>query len=94
MLARRLALTPDQQSRVEMILSDRLQRIESVRSDPALLPRERQAKVRGIFKATDRRIEALLNDTQFQLYEQFKQERAARRRQAGAPPNDQIQNQY
>ncbi len=92
MLARRLALTPDQESRIEMILASRLQEIESVRSDPTLAPRVRRATVRSIFQVSDSKIQSLLNDTQKQLYEQMKQDRKARMRQGGAPPDGQIQN--
>jgi hypothetical protein len=93
MLARRLALTPDQQSAIEIILAERQQRIERVRSDATLLPRDRRAKVHGILMGSDRRIEVLLNDTQKRLYEQMKQDRKDRMRQGYAPPNGPMQNQ-
>ncbi|MGC9159499.1 MAG: hypothetical protein ACP5FH_10960, partial [Terracidiphilus sp.] len=96
MLARRLALTPEQQSRVEAILANRLQEIQSVRSDATLDPMVRRATVRSIFRVSDGKINALLNDTQKQLYAQLKQERKerkARMRRGGTPPNEQIQNQ-
>ncbi len=89
MLARRLALTPDQQSRIETILASRLQEIESVRSDATLAPRVKRATVRSIFQVSDHKIEALLNDTQKQLYKQVKQERKARRQSGGIPFNGQ-----
>lgn len=88
MMARRLSLTPDQESAIEPILADRQQQVQSARADTTLAPRARRQKVKGIQQDSDNKIEAILNDTQKQQYEQMKQERRAKRqRQAAAPPN-------
>jgi hypothetical protein len=94
MLARRLALTAEQQSSIETILAGRIQEIEAVRSDAALAPKARRATVRNILQVSDSKIESLLNGTQKQLYEQMKQARKTRMQQGGPPSSGQIQNQY
>ncbi len=91
MMAKKLALTADQQSRIEPILADRQQQIQTARADTTLAPRVRRAKVQGILQDSDRKIEAILNDAQKQQYEQLKQDRYANRQmhaqqQTGTPP--------
>jgi len=87
-MAKELSLTPDQVSKIEPILADRDQQMQSVRSDTTLAPNDRKAKVHGIRQDSDSRIEALLNDTQKQQYEQIKQSRKSNRhQQSGAPAN-------
>jgi periplasmic protein CpxP/Spy len=87
-MAKQLNLTPDQQAKIEPILADRDQQMQSVRSDTTLSPQDRRVKVRGIRHDSDTRIEALLNDTQKQQYEQLKQSRRASRQQQGAAPSN------
>ena len=86
-MAKELGLTPDQQSKLEPILADRDQQMQSVRSDATLAPKDRKARVRGIRQDSDSKIEAILNDTQRQQYEQIKQSRKANRQQQAAPSN-------
>ena len=85
-MAKALALTPDQVSKIEPILADRDQQVQSVRSDATLAPKDRKAKVHGIRQDSDTRIEAILNDTQKQQYEQIKQSRKANRHQQATAP--------
>ena len=80
-LARKLALTPEQQSEIEPILAARQQQIQSIRADATLTPKEQKISVRGIFEDSDGRIKAILNPAQRQLYAQMKQEQRARRQQ-------------
>ena len=92
MMAKRLGLSEDQQKSLEPILADRMQQMESARADTSLAPQDRRAKMKGINQDSDARIEAVLNDTQKQQYEQMKQERRAHHhhenQQNGAPtPN-------
>jgi periplasmic protein CpxP/Spy len=91
MMARRLALTPKQQSKIEPILADRQQQLENVRADTTLAPRNRRMMVQAIRQDSDSKIEALLSDVQKQQYEQMKQEQRANgqmreEQQAGVPP--------
>jgi periplasmic protein CpxP/Spy len=87
-MAKQLSLTPDQVSKIEPILADRDQQVQSVRSDTTLASNDRKAKMHSIRQESDSRIEAILNDTQKQQYEQIKQSRKAnRQQQAVAPAN-------
>ena len=85
-MAKQLGLTPDQVSKIEPILADRDQQVQGVRSDTTLAPNDRKAKMHGIRQESDTRIEAILNDTQKQQYEQNKQSRKANRHQQAAAP--------
>lgn len=89
-LARRLALSPEQESAIEPVLAGRQQKIAEARSNPALSPRARKAAVRTAQRESEQKINAILTDTQKQQYEQWKQERRAnrqmRRQQAGVSP--------
>ena len=87
-MAKELGLTPDQVSKIEPILADRDQQVQSVRSDSTLAHKDMRARVHGIRRDSDSKIEAILNDTQKQQYEQIKQSRKAnRQQQTGAPTN-------
>jgi len=81
MLARRLALTPDQESKVETILAARQQQVASIRADATLTPKERRISLRGISQDSDSKITAVLTDAQKQAYMQWKQEQRAKREQ-------------
>lgn len=83
-MAKALGLTPDQVSKIEPILADRDQQVQSLRADTTLTPSDRKAKMHGIRQDSDSRIEAILNDTQKQQYEQIKQSRKANRHQQAA----------
>ena len=87
-MARALGLTSDQVAKIEPILADRDQQVQSLRSDTTLAPNDRKAKMHGIRQDSDNRIEALLTDTQKQQYEQIKQGRKANRRQQAAAPSN------
>ena len=86
MLAKRLALTPKQQSEIEPIIASRQQQIQSVRADSTLSQRDRRAKAMAIMHDGDRRIESILSPAQKQQYAQLKQEMREKRQQRGAAP--------
>jgi protein CpxP len=81
MLAKRLGLTPDQQSKIETILANRQQQIQSVRADSTLAPRDRRAKVQQISRDSDSGINAVLTDAQQKQYQQLKEERREKRQE-------------
>jgi periplasmic protein CpxP/Spy len=85
-MAKKLGLSADQQAQLEPILADRLQQLRTLRSDNSLTPGDRMAKVREVRQDTNHRIEAILNDTQKQQYEQMMQEQRARRQQRMQQP--------
>lgn len=86
-MAKKLGLTPDQESKIEPILADRAQQMQSVRSDSTIAPQDRKAKIHGIRRDSDSRIEAVLTDTQKQQYEQMKQSHKAAKQQQTAAAN-------
>jgi periplasmic protein CpxP/Spy len=80
-MAKKLGLTSDQVAKIEPILADRAQQMQSVRSDNTLAPQDRKAKIRGIRQDSNGKIEALLTDAQKQQFEQLKQNHQAHRQQ-------------
>ena len=87
-MARTLGLSPDQVSKIEPILADRDQQVQSLRSDTTLAPTDRKAKMHSIRQDSDSKIEALLTDPQKQQYEQIKQSRKANKHQQAAAPSN------
>lgn len=90
-LAKRLALSPEQESAIEPVLAERQQKVGQARSNPALSPRARRAEIRTIQRESEKKINAILTDTQKQQYQQWKQERRAdrqtrRQQQTGVSP--------
>ena len=88
-MAKKLGLSSDQVAKIEPILADRAQQVQSVRSDTTLASNDRTAKLRDIRKDSDGKIEAVLTDSQKQAYEQMKQNHKAHRQQqqTAAPAN-------
>ena len=86
MLAKRLALTPGQQSEIEPIIASRQQQMQSVRADSTLSQRDRRAKAMAILHDAERRIESVLSPAQKQQYAQLKQEMREKRQQRGPAP--------
>jgi periplasmic protein CpxP/Spy len=85
-LGKRLGLTGDQVTQITPILADRQQQMQTLRADASLAPKDRRAKARAIRQDANSKIEALLNDTQKQQYEQMlAQRRNHQNRQAQAP---------
>ena len=88
-MARKLGLSPDQESQIEPILADRDQQVQSARANTTLAPKDKRAKVREVNQASDAKVEAVLTDAQKQQYEQMKQShRAEKQQQSGAPSNN------
>lgn len=87
-LAKELNLTQDQVAQIKPILESRKQQIESLRSDSTLAPQDRRAKAQAIFQDSKGKIEAVLNDTQKQQFEQMLANRRAHHR-GGAPSGQQ-----
>ena len=83
-MAKKLGLSSDQVAKIEPILADRSQQVQTVRADATLAPQDRAAKLKGIRQDSDSKIEALLTDTQKQTYEQMKQNHKGHRQQQQA----------
>ena len=79
-LGKRLGLSSDQVAQITPILVGRQQQMQSLRADSSLAPQDRRTKARAIMHDTNGKIEALLNDTQKQQYEQMLANRRSHRR--------------
>lgn len=86
-LGKRLNLTSDQVAQITPIIAARRQQMQSLRADASLSPQDRHLKVRALMQDSNSKIEALLNDTQKQQYQQMLAERRAHQhnRHAQAP---------
>ena len=67
----------DQVAQIKPILEARQQQMQGLRSDTSLAPQDRRAKAQEIMQDSKTKIEAVLNDTQKQQFEQMLQERRA-----------------
>lgn len=84
-LGRMLGLTSDQVAQIRPILADRMQQMQSLRSDASLTPRDRRRRTREIMQNSNSKIEALLNDSQRQQYAQMLAQRRAHHKNGSAP---------
>lgn len=80
-LGRQLGLSADQVSQIEPVIAARQQQLENLRTDPTLPPRQRRAEARSIMHSSNKKIEAVMTDSQKQQYKQLLQARRAARRQ-------------
>ena len=78
-LGKKLGLSGDQVSQITPILADRQQQMQNLRADTSLSRSDRHAKAKSIFEDSKSKIEALLNDTQKQQFEQMLTDRRAHR---------------
>jgi Spy/CpxP family protein refolding chaperone len=76
-LGKKLKLSSDQVAQIKPILEARQQQMQSLRSDSSLAEQDRRAKAKEIMQDSKNKIEAVLNDTQKQQFEQMLQERRA-----------------
>ena len=77
-LAMTLGLSRDQVAQIKPILADRIQQMQSLRADASLDPPHRRQETRQIMRDSKAKIEAVLNDSQRQQYEQLLAQRRAR----------------
>ena len=85
-LGKKLGLSNEQVAQLKPILVDRQQQMQTLKADTSLNEQDRHAKATGIMQDSKTKIEALLNDTQKQQFEQMLQERRARH---NSPPQAQ-----
>ena len=79
-LSKRLALTEEQKSKILPIIVERRRKIKEVWNTSELFVRQKQVQERGIYKESDRRINALLTGEQQKAYAALEQERKVQRR--------------
>lgn len=76
-LGKRLGLSSDQVAQITPILTARQQQMQTLRADASLTEQDRHTKARAIRQDTNSKIEAVLNDTQKQQFEQMLAQRRA-----------------
>jgi periplasmic protein CpxP/Spy len=74
-LGKKLNLSTDQVAQIKPVLEDRTQQIQALRADTSLSQQDRRNKAHEIMQDSNSKIEAVLNDTQKQQFEQMLQER-------------------
>lgn len=92
-MTKALNLTADQQQQILPILQDRNQQMKALHDNTSLSPQDRRDQARSIMQNTHQKIEAVLNDTQKQQFEQMMQQRRdhwknGRNGAPGAGPGD------
>ncbi len=74
-LAKRLALSHDQQIQFKAIHKDQKAQLDAVQADASLTPQARRQKTKEIHAETESKIRAMLNQNQLDEYDQIKRER-------------------
>ena len=78
-MGKKLGLSGDQVAQITPILANRQQQMQTLRADTTLSEQDRHAKARALAQDTDSKIEALMNDTQKQQFEQMLAQRRSHR---------------
>jgi|SRR5579862_2747108 len=78
MLAKRLKLSSDQQSKVEDIFKSEQSQMESLRSDTSLSQQDRRSKMMDMHKATSDQIRGVLNPDQQKKWDEMQSKREER----------------
>jgi len=86
-LSQTLNLTDDQKGQVKTILEDRQQKMKSLHSDSSLSEQDRRSKMRTMFRESNDKIRALLNDDQKQKFDQMQSRGRERMHNPSANPN-------
>ena len=74
-LGKRLNLSDQQVAQIKPVLEERVQQMQTLRSDTSLSQQDRRSKAQQIMQDSNTRIEAALNDTQKQQFEEMLQQR-------------------
>ena len=74
-LEKKLNLSNDQVTKIKPVLEDRVQQMQALRADTSISQQDRRNKAHQIAQDSNSKIEAVLNDTQKQQFEQMLQER-------------------
>jgi hypothetical protein len=78
MLAKRLNLTTDQQTKVQDILKSEQSQLENLRGNVQISPQEKHAKAMEIHKTSNDQIRALLKSDQQQKWDEMQKRREQR----------------
>lgn len=87
MLAKRLKLSSDQQTKVEDIFKSEQSQMESLRSDTSVAQQDRRSKMMDIHKSTSDQVRAVLNPDQQKQWDEMQSRREEHMQMhQGAPP--------
>lgn len=78
-MTKQLDLSSDQQSQIKPLLESRQQQMQALWQDQSMSREDRRAKAQSIQQDTSSKIEAVLNDTQKQKYEEMQNRMRDRR---------------
>jgi periplasmic protein CpxP/Spy len=87
-MTKALSLTPDQANQIKPILVDRDQQMKALHQDQSMSQSDKMAKMKSIRDDSSSKIQAVLNDTQKQKFQQM-MARQQDRMQQGPPPAQQ-----
>ncbi|MEO6801084.1 MAG: hypothetical protein ABI178_14195 [Rhodanobacter sp.] len=73
-LARKLQLTPEQETRIESILQKRAQQLAQTRGDGSADAVSQRSQLRSIRQDSEQQLRAVLSDNQLQQYQQLRQQ--------------------
>ena len=76
-LGKKLNLSNEQVEQIKPVLENRVQKMQALRDDSALSQQDRRTKAHEIMQDSKNKIEAVLNDTQKQQFEEMLQQRRA-----------------
>jgi|SRR3954468_22037434 len=76
-LGKKLNLSDEQVAQIKPVLENRAQQMQALRGDSALSEQDRRTKAHAIMQDSKNKIEAVLNDTQKQQFEEMMQQRRA-----------------
>jgi Spy/CpxP family protein refolding chaperone len=85
-LAKRLGLTADQTARIEPILADRDQRLQTLQTSTNLDQKTLRQQRRALMMDTDQKLNAVLTPAQQQQWAELKSERRHGKVEPAAPP--------
>lgn len=74
MLAGKLDLSDAQKAQIKPIIEERRQKLQSVASDNSLRRMQKGRKMKGIFKDSDKKINAVLNEEQQKKYAELEKQ--------------------
>ncbi len=89
-LTKKLKLSADQENQIKPILADREQQMQALHQNQSMSQQDRAAKAKSLRDDSNTKIEAVLNDTQKQKFEQMqakRQQRWQEHQQQAAPAN-------
>jgi protein CpxP len=88
-LTKKLNLTADQESQIKPILVNRQQQMEALHQDQSMSQQDKMAKMKSLRDDSNTKIEAVLNDTQKQQFEQMQAQQQQRWQQHQQQPPQQ-----